>query len=481
MNLAELKRMVKNESIQTEFKSTTGELRQACQTLCAFLNDQGGWVFLGVKNDGRLIGQMVTDPTRQEIANELRKFEPPVSIEVNYVPIEGEKFVIAMRASAGNHIPYIYDGRPYYRLESSTSVMPQHLYEQLIVKRGQLNHTWEEFLADAYTIEDLDHDEIRKTVKQGVVAKRLPEAALKEDIVNILSRLKLVKNGKLKNAAVVLYANEMDSDFLQCMIKMARFKGTSKLDDFIDNQQFHGNAFQIFEQASNFMGKHLNIASSFHDNSFVRADKFTVPVLAVREAMINAVCHRNYQNASAISLAIFDDRMEIWNSGVLPKELDLEGLKEKHESYPRNKLIARTLYKLGYIERWGNGTLKIFDECREHGIPSPVFEEYSSGLSVQFIFEEPIGPRLGVKKKQHSNKRAKKLSILESLSNRQREIINIIEKNDNLKASDIMEKLLEPPAERTLRKDLLVLKKLDLIDFRGQTRSRVWYLKKKGA
>src|SRR5476651_2346841 len=106
VNLAELKRMVKNENIQTEFKSTTGELRQACQTLCAFLNDQGGWVFLGVKNDGRLVGQMVTDATRQEIANELRKFEPPVSIEISYIPIEGKKFIITMRASSGNHIPY---------------------------------------------------------------------------------------------------------------------------------------------------------------------------------------------------------------------------------------------------------------------------------------------------------------------------------------------------------------------------------------
>ena len=96
--------------------------------------------------------------------------------------------------------------------------------------------------------------------------------------------------------ADTMFMANSGAEAVECMIKMARFKGTSKLDDFIDNQQFHGNAFQIFEQASNFMGKHLNIASSFHDNSFVRADKFTVPVLAVREAMINAVCHRNYQN-----------------------------------------------------------------------------------------------------------------------------------------------------------------------------------------
>ncbi len=480
MTLDELKNLIKRENREIEFKSTTSEIHKACKTLCAFLNDRGGIVCIGVKNDGRLVGQTVTDATYQEIANDIRKLEPPASVEVSYVPFEGEKFIIVMEVSPGHHMPYVFDGRPYQRVESETVPMPQHLYEQLLVKRGQLNHSWDEFINGEYIINDLDHNEILNTVKQGVVAKRIPEIALKEDVVSILSRLKLIENGKLKNAAIVLYANEVDSGFLQCMIKMARFKGISKLDDFIDNQQFYGNIFQILEQASNFMEKHLNIASSFHEHSFVRQDKFTVPVLAVREAMINAVCHRNYQNNSSISLAIFDDRMEIWNSGALPKELALERLKEAHDSYPRNKLIASTLYKLGFIEKWGNGTLKIFDECRKHGIPSPIFEEYSSGLSVQFIFEEPIGPRVEAKKKQDSNEMARKLSVLEKLSNRQREIIGIIEKSDNLKASDIMKKLLEPPAERTLREDLFALKKLDLIDFRGQTRSRVWYLKKKG-
>lgn len=470
--------MVKVESEQLEFKTTTGELRKACGAICAFLNNHGGVVLIGVKNDGRLVGQMVTDATKQEIANELKKIEPPVSVKVSYVPLKGKNVVIVIEVPPGDHIPYIYDGRPYHRIESRTSIMPQHLYEQLLIKKRQLSHAWDEFICEEYKVEDLDQDAIRKTVKSGVLAKRIPESALEEDIITILTRLKLLEKGKLKNAAVVLYAKEMDSDFSQCMIKMARFRGVSKLDDFIDNQQVVGNSFKLLAEASNFMKKHLSIASYFEENSFVRVDKFTVPVLAVREAMVNAICHRNYQNASAISLAIFDDRMEIWNSGTLPKELSLESLKDKHESYPRNKLIAGTLYKLGLIERWGNGTLKIFDECREHGIPEPIFEEYSSGLSVQFIFEEPIGLRLGIfNRKQQSSEVLQKENILKSLSNRRREIIDILETNGELKASDIIKKLQKPPSNRTLRDDLLALKKLGLIDSRGSARSTVWFAK----
>ena len=170
--------------------------------------------------------------------------------------------------------------------------MSQHLYEQLLVKRGQLNHGWDEYINDDYTVDDLEHDEIRETVRKGIMAKRMPVDALQNDITTILTRLDLLKNGKLKNAAIVLYAKEMSSQFFQCMIKMARFSGIRTLDDFLDNQQVYGNAFKLLNEASNFMLKHLNIASTFTESSFVRQDRFTVPVLAVREAMINAVCHR---------------------------------------------------------------------------------------------------------------------------------------------------------------------------------------------
>jgi ATP-dependent DNA helicase RecG len=452
-------------------------VHKACRTLCAFLNGRGGVVLIGVKNNGHPIGQMVTDPTCQEIANDIRKIEPPVHVEVSYIPL-GEKFVISTEVPAGDHMPYIFDGRPYHRVENETVVMPQHLYEQLIVKRGQLNHDWDEYTNNEYTIDDLDHDEIRNLVKRGIKYKRIPPEAIDEEIVDILNGFELLKNGKPKNAAVVIFAKKMDGDFSQCMLKMARFKGVSKLDDFIDNQQVYGHVSKLWAASSDFMEKHLNIASYFPEDSFVRVDKFTVPVLAAREAMINAICHRLYQNNSSISLAVFDDKMEIWNSGFLPRELTLENLKEKHQSYPRNKLIAKTLFKVGLIETWGNGTLKMINECREHGIADPIFEEYSSGFSVQFIFKESIGPRAGItKQKQQSHQEIINTTVLESLSSRQLEIINILRKHENLKAPDILQELEEPPSDRTLRDDLLTLKKLNLIDSRGRARSTIWFLK----
>jgi len=479
MTLDELKELIKKENRQLEFKSSTSEIHKACRTVCAFLNNHGGVVLIGVKNDGRIVGQMVTDPTCQEIANDIRKIEPPVVVDVSYIPIGDGKVVIAIDVPAGEHMPYVFDGRPYHRVESETVPMPQHLYEQLLVKRGQQNHTWEENLAYDYGVEDLDHDEIRKLVRHGIEAGRIPDEATNHSIDEILDGLELIEEGQLINAAVVLFAKKVTPRYPQCMIKMARFRGDSETSDFIDNQQFSGNAFKIIEQANIFMKRHFSIASFYQPDSFVRIDKPTLPVLAVREAMINSICHKEYtQRSSAITLAIFNNRMELWNVGTLPKQLPIEALERKHRSYPRNKLIANAFYMKGYIETWGTGTTKMFEQCREHGIPDPIFEEYSGGVSVQFMFAEPIGPHVGERIGKPKEEKIDLDAKFENLTRRQREIINVIRGLGEAKSSEILEKMSESIPESTLRRDLGILKKHDILISKGVTVNTVWTLKK---
>ncbi|HEU5281045.1 MAG TPA: RNA-binding domain-containing protein [Gammaproteobacteria bacterium] len=143
------------ESPTLEYKTSTTQLKPAFETLCAFLNKKGGILLIGVKNNGEIIGQDVTDNTRQDISREIKKIEPPIQIEVNYIKTKNGRFVIALEATHGHHAPYVYDGRPYDRIESSTVLMSQHLYEQLIVKRGQLNHSWEIQPANNFSIDNL--------------------------------------------------------------------------------------------------------------------------------------------------------------------------------------------------------------------------------------------------------------------------------------------------------------------------------------
>lgn len=210
--------------------------------------------------------------------------------------------------------------------------MSQHRYEQLLVNRGQLNHSWEEFLADEYSLEDLDHEEIYKTIADGIQENRIPASAQRENINEILNRLNLTLGGKLKRAVVVLYAKQETLKFINCMIKMTRFKGINKLGDFIDNQQISGNAFKLLSEADSFLRRHLPIASFFKSGQFKRIDKPILPVMAVREALINAIAHRESGPLNATQIA-----QRLQNSPtVRTVQTDLN-----------------TLKKLGLVEREG--------------------------------------------------------------------------------------------------------------------------------
>lgn len=221
------------ESHNLEFKKSTTQLKPAFETVCAFLNGNGGTVLIGVSDSGQIVGQDVTDNTRQEIAREINKIEPTAQIEIFYVPIKGSKYVIVIEAESGIHAPYTYDGRAYERNQSTTGRMTQHGYEQLLVERGQLNHSWEESIAASYTIDDLDFDEIRLAVQQGIVVGRVPTTAESETIEGILKSWNLIEGGRINNAAVVLFAKEVLPRYPQCHLKLGRFRGTDMLGDFI--------------------------------------------------------------------------------------------------------------------------------------------------------------------------------------------------------------------------------------------------------
>lgn len=468
MNIKDIELLVaKGETQTVEFKKSTAQLHAAAETICAFLNTSGGVVLIGVKNDGIIVGQDVTDSTRQEIARELSKIEPMPLIDVDYVCLEKNKYVIVLQSVTGKCVPYVYDGRSFYRNQTTTLRMPQQRYEQLLIEREPLSYSWESLPAHGYTIKDLDHEEIRRTVLQAIEANRVPIDALNESLESILSRFKLLKGNQLTHAAVVLFAKEVMPPYPQCMIKMARFRGTTKLVDFVDNQRVYGNAFKVLSAASDFIIKHLPIASFFNQSSWERIDKPALPVLAVREAVINAICHRDYSDlSSSISLGIYDDRLEIWNNGSLSSKLSLEDLKKVHDSHPRNRLISKIFYDRKLSEGWGTGTTKMTALCLQQSLPEPLFSEYSGGFSVAFQFKEMVG----------SSKSGVSSDITCHLTSRQKAILKALAFSEEMTTHEIIQQLKHPPALRTLRDDLAYLKQVNLVGIKGHAKTARWFL-----
>jgi ATP-dependent DNA helicase RecG len=166
-------------------------------------------------------------------------------------------------------------------------------------------------------------------------------------------------------------------------------------------------------------------------------------------------------------LSIFDDRLEIWNNGELPPELNIDDLRKPHQSYPRNEEIATIFYERGWVEGWGTGTVRMIGYCQKNGTPEPEFQEYSGGVAVIFRFKESMGVSAAPE------------NLQSALTPRQKEILEILKSVDEIKTKDILRHLAEPPAERTLRDDLAVLKKKGHVQSRGHARTTNWFIVKK--
>ena len=463
MNLKELVRLGESETL--EFKKSTALLDGAAQTLCGFLNGKGSIVLIGVNSDQKIIGQTVTDNTLQEIARVLTKFEPHAQINIQRVELAPNKEVVALTAIFKKYdIPYTWDGRPYQRIASTTSRMPQSIYQKHLLERHQNNHRWETGIAFDYPEKDLDSDEIFRTMRLGSQAGRIPEYQ-GDGVSSILDRLGLRKEGYLLNAAVVLFGKKFMPDFSQCQLRLARFKGIDK-SEFIDHNQLCGNAFYLLEEALIFLRRHLPIAGRIESHILERKDDPLFPFEALREALVNALVHRLYSNpGGAVSVALFDDRLEIWNDGKLAFGFTPDDLKKDHISHPRNPLIATVFYNRGLIEKWGRGTQKIIELCIKAGHPEPEFFEQGGAFAVRFLAVGYVPPR----------------SISHDLSDRQRFIMQLLSKasNSGFTFVEIKSKLSSPPADRTPRDDFQKLKKLELISVRGRGPGAKWILDNK--
>src|SRR5581483_10046361 len=227
-------------------------------------------------------------------------------------------------------------------------------------------------------LDDLDVKEIRKTVRAAVEGGRLESTVTSP--AEALERFHLRVNGKLLRAAVVLFGRHMLPDFPQCSLRLARFKGRTKT-EFLDQRQLDGHAFVLLEEADLFLRRHLPVAGRIEAGVLERQDQPLYPPLALREALVNALCHRDYSiPGGAVNLAIFDDRLEIISTGLLPPGITVADLKREHVSRPRNPLIAEVFYRRGLIERWGRGTQKIVELCVSAGHPEPEFTEEAGAV-----------------------------------------------------------------------------------------------------
>lgn len=301
------------------------------------------------------------------------------------VSVTDDREVILVSTDKGSLRPYAYRGDAYRRVGNTTVAISVDEYGQMLFERVHSGQRWENQPATGWSVDDLDMDEIRRTVAEAVRRGRLEEPMSREP-TDMLRGLGLLRDGVLLRAAAVLFGNieRVKFDMPQCLLRVARFRGLDRM-EFLDNRQFGGNAFTLLANAERFLHEMLPIAGRFERDSLERIDEPLYPFLAIREALANAFCHRDYSiGGGSVGVAIYDDRLEVTSSGPLHFGLTPEKLFVQHDSLPWNPLIARTFFRRGIIEEWGSGTLKMAELTSRSGLPAPEIEDAGGCVTVRF-------------------------------------------------------------------------------------------------
>lgn len=211
---------------------------------------------------------------------------------------------------------------------------------------------------------------------------RLTQALLKEDNGQLVDKLHLTDGGYLKRAAVLLLHPDPERYFTGACLKMGRFQGVRELRY---QDEIHGHLFGQVDQAMDLLlTKYLEARVGFE--GVQRTETYPVPEDALREALLNAIAHKDYASGVPIQVSVYDDRIVFWNNGPLQQGWTIATLQSLHASQPPNPDIANAFFRAGMIESWGLGIEKMRQACRSRGLPDPTLREEAQGLWVELRF-----------------------------------------------------------------------------------------------
>ena len=248
------------------------------------------------------------------------------------------------------------------------AALVRYLIEKEYIRIGPFDAT----LNDYGTIDDLDGEKIKEFVSIARSKRGFP-LLIESSAETVLTHLNLLINNRISNAAILLFGKQPQRFFTSSEVKCAHFHGTVITKPIPSYQVYKGDVFQLVNQAVDFVLSKIDISVGTRDMDIQAPIKYELPPLAVTEAIVNAVVHRDYTSNGSVQVMLFKDRLEVWNPGNLPYGLTTSKLREPHPSIPANPLIAEPMYLAGYIERMGTGTGDIIRRCKELGLKEPEY------------------------------------------------------------------------------------------------------------
>ena len=357
-----------------EFKKSTGEIKEAMYSICAMLNKhQHGELYFGIKSDGTPIGQTVSEETLRQVSHRIAEaIKPPIYPEVKKVILDGKECIHVK--VEGDQIPYFAFGVAKIRVADEDVTMSREEIASMLLSSGRDGYRWEDLISNK-TIDDVDEELLRSYTTKAHEAGRI--AIAYTDKKTVLNQLELTNGDKLINAGKVLFGDDIIQD-----VQMAIFATEERL-TFNDIQRHHGPVLKLVDIAENYIKNNMHWRVEF-TGARERKEIPEIPIDAIREALLNSFCHKDYASGESNEVAIYKDRVEIYNPGAFPDGYDPQYfIEQPTRAIRRNPLIARMLYYSKDVEGFGTGLKRIADVCEEAGVRYE-FQKLKNGFVVCF-------------------------------------------------------------------------------------------------
>jgi ATP-dependent DNA helicase RecG len=349
--------------------------------VCGFANANGGIIYIGKDDNGNIVDVPDYKKLMDDIPNKIKN-ALGITTEVNLHDEAGKNFIEIVIPPYS--VPISVRGRYYYRSGSTKQELTAASLNEFLLKKS--GKTWDDVIEAKATFDDIDEKTVKIFLAASQNTGRLPE----NDGLNLrelFEKLRLTENGELKRAAIVLFGKDPGKFYPGIYVKIGRFSKPAGMvrsggddADIIFQETEEGNLIMLLHAVLNQLN-HKFLIRSIGFEGMHRIEKGQYPLAAIREMLLNALVHRNYMGAP-IQIRVYDEKISIWNEGVLPEGLTLASLKRSHSSRPRNPIIADVAFKGGYIDAWGRGTIKILDTCKAAELPEPEMQELDGGFSI---------------------------------------------------------------------------------------------------
>ena len=467
------------ESQNIEYKQSWKD--EYLKWVCGFANAQGGTLYIGIDDNGNIVGIKDAKKLLEDIPNKVVNYMGIVA-DVDLFQENGKDYIrISVLPS---NTPVFYHGKLYYRSGSTLQELNSTAVQNFLMRKT--GATWDTQIVEYASLNDIDKSAIDYFLRKGIDNGRLTNETKSDSLQKTLTNLRLMDNdGRLTMAALMLFGKDPQRFCLNARFKIGRFGRNGG--ELFTQDLIEGNLIQMADKVMSILSDKY-LVRPIHYEGLQRVEPLEIPEMGLRELIYNAIIHKSYDGPD-IQMKVFDDHITLWNYGLLPEGITVKNMFDEHSSMPRNRLIANVFYLAGFIEAWGRGFGIVADTFRKEELEVPTFKEEFGGLTVTIkreIFAAiqsggRIDDRTGriVKKNDNDNENVVSDAVSLSqvyLTDRQQRICKLIEDNPTVSSKQMSQVLSVDP--RTVQRDLAVMQKKGVLIREGNTSAGRWVFNK---